>query len=167
MRMLGGNRRAIVAGKPNESTLTELQLVEALHQPAEGVVHLRDVAVMGAVGRIGRGIKLAVLRVGSDRLMRLVETDIQEEWLLGITKLLQPAECFAGDDMRRITFLLAHRLAVADKIAWVVVARNRVILRGKPVLKAVVLRLRLRRLVERPVEMPFANVAGRITGVFQ
>src|SRR6478752_2438599 len=64
--------------------------------------------------------------------------------------------------MSRITLLLTDWFPVADKVIRVVVAWNRIVLRREPVVEAVVAGLRLRRLVERTVKMPFADMAGRI-----
>ena len=66
---------------------------------------------------------------------------------------------------RRIAFDLADRLAVADEVVGVAMARQGVVLRAEPVVEAVVARLRLRRLVELAGQVPLADVAGAVAGL--
>src|SRR5437868_13686566 len=102
---------------------------------------------MLAVGRIGRGIELRVFFIRGDRFMRLVETDIKEEWLHRVAVRAEPLERLIGDKMRRIALQLADRLTIADKVIRIAVARGRVVLRREPLVEAVVAWRRLRRRV--------------------
>jgi hypothetical protein len=90
--MLCRDGRAVVAGEPDQRVGVQLLLGERSHQPAESVVHLRDRAVMGRVGRIVVRIEPGVVRIGRDRLVRLVEADEQEEWLALVSFGAQPAD---------------------------------------------------------------------------
>src|SRR5207244_4213925 len=112
--MLRRDRRAVVAGEEDERRVAETIFVESPHQAAEGVVHLRDVAVMGRVSRVIMWIESRVFVIGSDRLVRLVEADIKKERLSLITAAAEPANRLIGDDMGRVAFHLAHLAAVAN-----------------------------------------------------
>ena len=93
------DRRAVVAGEHYKRIVAELEFVERLHQAAKGVVHLRDAAVMGAVGCGFRWIQLGVFLVGGDGFMRLVKADVQEKRLGHVATRFQPADGFIGHDV--------------------------------------------------------------------
>ena len=69
-------RRPIVAGKHHQGVVAEFQVVEGLHDAAEGIIHLRDAAVMGTVGgRVG-WVELGVFFISSDGLVGFVKADV-------------------------------------------------------------------------------------------
>jgi hypothetical protein len=164
--MLGGDRRPVVAGEEHQRVLTQVQLVQFAHHAAKGVVHLRDVAVMGAVGRVFMWIERRVLRIGGDRFVRLMEAHIKEE-RPRLVAPVQPVQRLVCHQMRRIALQFARRRAVPRKIVRVVMVRIRVVLRGEPVIKAMIAWLRLRGLVELAVHVPFAHMTRRIPGLLQ
>src|SRR5204863_2689955 len=100
-------------------------------------------------------------------LMRLMEADELEERLLGGADFPQPFDRFIRNHLARVTLRRPDRLAVADEVRWVLMRRSRVVLRTHPMLKPVVPRLRLLLVVELAVEMPFADVTGRIAGILE
>ena len=81
--------------------------------------------------------------------------------------LTEPADGFVHDQVGRIAVELADGLAVAGEVVRIEVAGDGIVLRGEPMLEAMVTRLRLRRLVELAVHVPLAAVAGRIAGPLQ
>ena len=109
MRVSAGDGGAIVAGEKYESVITQALLVQRPHQSAEGVVHLRDIAVMRRQRR-----RLGVVRaawplirverreamIGSDRFVRLVKTDEQEERFRVVAARLQPIDGLVDDKLR-------------------------------------------------------------------
>jgi len=116
-----------------------MEIIECAHQPAKGLVHLRDVAVEGRpAGVPGRRIKRGKTRVGGNRLVRLVEADEQEERLLPAPHFLEPADRLAGDQWRGVALQHTDRPSVAHEIVRVTVARQRDVLGGEPVVEAVV-----------------------------
>ena len=167
-----GDGRAVVAGEQNQGALAQSQLVDAPQQSPHAVVELGDVAVMGrAAGIVRRRIERGEARVGGDRLVRLVEAGVQEEGLAlrrrRLAVLAQPPDGLAGHDLGGIPFELPDRLAVLHEVVGVVVVGQGVVLRGEPVVEAVVARLGLPGQFEAAVEVPLAHVAGGVAGPAQ
>ena len=60
MRMLRRDGGSVIAGEHDEGALPQSLLIHRLHEAAKGAVHLRDVAVVGGVGRIVGGVESGV-----------------------------------------------------------------------------------------------------------
>ena len=162
------NGRTVVAREEHQRRVSQIECVQCAHQPAERVVHLRDVAVVSGLGRVVEArIEILETLRGVDRFVRLVETDVEKERLLFVARVFQPIDRFVGDQRRRVPVELADRLAVADEVIGVVMRGQRVVLGREPIVESVVGRLRLAGKIEPAVEVPFADVAGRITCVAQ
>ena len=99
--------------------------------------------------------------------MRLVGPDGEEERLRLVPLRGQPVDRLVHHQRGRIALERADRLAVADEVVRVLVARGGVVLGGQPVLVAVVARLRLGGVVELAVEVPLADVAGGVTRLLE
>ena len=115
------------------------------------------------VGRIESRVSFR----GCDRLVRLVKTDKQEERLVWITLVGKPSHRFLRDQVGGVALQRADVPAVADEIDRIAVVRQRVVLRGEPVIEAMVGRLRLRRSIELTVEVPLARMARVVAGLTQ
>ena len=103
------------------------------------MVHLGDVGVVADLGGILeiRVLPLEDLR-RSDRFVRFMEADEQEERLGLVACLVEPGECFVDDQLARIAFEWSDRLAVADEVVGVTVAGQSVVLRAEPVIETVI-----------------------------
>ena len=102
-----------------------------------------------------------------DRVMRFMGPHRQQERLRRVAMLLQPGARLLDDQRRGIAFERADRLPIANKIAGVLVAGSRVVLRRQPPVVAMIVRLRLSRLVKVSVEMPLANMTRRIAALLE
>src|SRR4051794_12804890 len=109
------NRRAVVAGEHDERVVAQLEFIERLHETAKSVVHLRDAAMMGAIGGRVRWIQLRVFVVGGYRFMRLVKADVEEKWLGHVATRFQPVDGFISHNVSRISFYRTDRLTVANE----------------------------------------------------
>ena len=166
--MIAGDRRAVVAGEQHQRVIGQLVLVESGQQSTEGVVHLGDVGVVPDLGGILQARVLSLEDLGRrDRLVRLVEADEQEERLRLVAGRVEPAESFVDNQLARIALQRPDGLAVADKVVGIAVAGQGVVLGAEPVVETVVGGLGLIGKVEATVEMPFADVAGGVTGLVQ
>ena len=110
--------RAVVRGEEDERGVGELLFVQRSSSAAEGVVELRDVAVMLAHVLVGRSlVRLLKLRVGLDRQVRLVRPDGQEERLPRVAPVREPLDRLI-DDQRRGISLRACRPACRCGRSW-------------------------------------------------
>ena len=134
----------IVTGEEDQRGISKLHVVQRLHELPEGVVELRDVRAVGPLLPIGdAGMELLITLFRRDRIVRLVRPDGQEERLLWVAFLLEPADSLLRDERRRIVIGLADGLAIADEVRRKRMARCGVVLRGEPPGVAVIGWLRL------------------------
>ena len=128
---------------------------------------MRDVAVVSAIAGIVGRVEIGETLVARDRLVRLVVADVHEERLRLVPDLFQPVNGLGGHQRRGIALQLSGRFAVADEVVGIAVIRQGIVLRGKPVVEAMIRGLRLSRQIEVAVEVPFADVTGVVPGVLQ
>src|SRR5690606_31625470 len=86
---------------------------------------------------------------------------------IAATRMRQPVNRLIGDQLTRVAGLLAHRLAVANEVARIVMGGCGVVLSAAPMGEAMLARLRLFAGVELAVAVPFADVAGIVAGIAQ
>ena len=120
--------------------------------------------MVGQRGPVRRVVQISKPFGRINRFVRFVKAHKQKKRLRLVAQIGQPVNRFVGHNLSRIAFDLSDRLAVSHKVNRVVMSRQRVILRRKPVIESMIRRLRLSRTVEIAVEMPFARVTRRITG---
>ena len=167
VRMNSRDRRPVVAGEKDEGVAAQTKLVDGLGQPSKGIVELRDVAVMSSIAGIVGKVEIGETLVARDRLVRLVVADIDEERFRPVPDLFQPVNGLVGHQRRGIALELSDRFAVADEVVGIAVIRQGIVLRGKPVVEAMIRGLRLGRQIEVAVEMPFPDMAGVVSSVPQ
>lgn len=160
--MSSGDRRPVVTGEHNQRRVSQALVVDRPQQSAAGVVQLGDVAVVRGVRRIVMRIELGESLVARDRLVGLMEAGEQEKGTAVVPPCAQPVDRLVGDDLRRVVVGRADLPAVPHEVVGTPVVGQGVVLRAEPVVESMVPRLRLRRLVEGAVEMPFADVARRV-----
>ena len=120
-----------------------------------------DVVSALLVAHEGPGERLSQDELVGNMMLMLTAGFETTSFLLGYALLL------AFQHPEHAQRLRTDPLAVADEVRRILVARPRVVLRAHPVVEAVIPRLRLVRLVEAAVEMPLADVARRIAGLFE
>ena len=81
----------------------------------------------------------------------------------------QPANGFAGNQLCRVAFELAYRLAIANKVVGILVAGMSIVVSRKPVIVTMIAGLRKLGFVELPlgIQVPFAHVASFIADRFE
>jgi hypothetical protein len=96
-----------------------------------------------------------------------VKRHVEKERLRFITLFREPADRFLRYDLRGIAIGGANGVAIPKEVDRVMVIGEGDVLRGKPVIESVIVRLRLRGFFETTVQMPFAGEAGFIARAAQ
>ena len=125
--------------------------------------HGRIIATGLTLGRV----ELGILMIRGDWFVRFMVRDNHEERLLRIADLFQPLNRFIGHDLGGKSLDLANGLAVTIEVIRIVVRGDGVVLGCQPVIKAMVVGLRLVLAMKAPVDMPFTDQAGVITRTLQ
>ena len=96
-----------------------------------------------------------------------MEPDVEKERLVRLALVVEPGDGFIRKDLAGVTFDLSNAFAVAIEVGGILVARTGVVVRGEPVVEAVIVERGFVATSERSADVPFAEMRGLIAVVLE